>query len=186
MKREELIKLGIAEDVVDKIMAMHGQDIEGHKAKLTSTQTELDGIKAQLAEAGKTIEGFKSLNVDQIRASADEWKAKAEQAQKDAAAQVAALKFDHALESALTGAKVRDSVSVKAHLKTDALRLNEDGSILGLNEQLETLKKSKGFLFEDTVPTPKIVAGGNNQTVMGDAVVSAARRAAGLSAAGEK
>lgn len=78
MKREDLIKLGIAEDLVDKIMALHGSDIEGHKTRLTTVQTELDGLKKQLSEANTAIEGFKKLDVDGIKAAADEWKAKAE------------------------------------------------------------------------------------------------------------
>jgi predicted nucleic acid-binding Zn-ribbon protein len=164
MKREDLIKLGVAEDVVDKIMALHGQDITNHQTKLTTAQTELDGLKAQLTEANTTIEGFKKLDVDGIRKAADEWKNKAEQAQADASAQVAKLKFDHALDQALTGAKVKDVVSVRAHLKADALKLQDDGSILGLKEQLETIKTEKDFLFESDEKTPVIVKGGTSST----------------------
>jgi hypothetical protein len=181
MKREDLTKLGLAEDVIDKIMGLHGSDIEGHKAKQTSTATELEGIKAQLLEAGKQIEAFKGMNVDQIKASADEWKAKAEQAAADGAAQVAALRFDHALEGALSGAKAKNSKAVKALLDNGSLKMNEDGSILGLKEQLEKIKSENDYLFNDVAPTPKIVTGGNNQSVIGDAVVIAARKAAGLS-----
>jgi len=72
MKREDLTKLGLAEDVVDKIMSLHGSDIESHKTKLSTAATELEGVKAQLLEAGKQIEAFKGMNIDQIKASADE------------------------------------------------------------------------------------------------------------------
>ncbi|MFM8321008.1 MAG: phage scaffolding protein [Chloroflexota bacterium] len=181
MKREDLIKLNVAEDVVDKIMALHGADIEGHKTKLAATQTELDGIKKQLGEANTAIEDFKKLDVDGVKKAADEWKTKAEQAQRDAAAQLAQLKFDHALDGALAGAKAKNSKAVKALLAQDGLKYNEaDGSIVGLKEQLEKIRSENDFLFESDTPAPKIVTGGSNSQVIGDAVVLAARKAAGL------
>jgi hypothetical protein len=180
MNKKELVALGVSEEVADQIVVLHGKDIESHKAKLATAQAEVDGLKGQLTEAGTAIEGFKKLDVEGVKKSADEWKTKYDQATADAVKQVSSLKFDHALESALTGAKVRDMVSVKAHLKADALKLNEDGSILGLKEQLDTLKSSKDFLFESDTPTPRIVSGGQNRSVLGDSVVDAARKAAGL------
>jgi predicted nucleic acid-binding Zn-ribbon protein len=190
MKREDLKKLlpeGTADDVIDKIMAMHGQDIEGHKTKLSTAETEAAALKKQLTDANTTIEGFKKLDVDAIKAAADEWKAKAEAAQTEAAAQVSALKFEHALESALTGAKARNAKAVKALLDAGALKLNEaDGSIIGLKEQLEKIKSENEYLFEGESGDPKIVAKTNNQTILTDPVINAARRAAGLVIEGEK
>jgi len=183
MKREDLKKLlgeSAAEDVVDKIMALHGKDVEDHKTKLSTAQTELDGLKKQLTEAGETIEGFKKLDIDGVKKSADDWKAKAEQAEKDAAAQIQQLKFEHALDGALTGAKAKNAKAVKALLDSQALKLNEDGSILGLKEQLEKVKSENDFLFESDEPTPKIVAGGKSKSVITDPMLLSARKAAGL------
>jgi hypothetical protein len=180
MKREDLKKLGIEDSLVDSIMALHGSDIEKHKTDLATAQTELGSLKTQLTEAGATIEGFKKLDVDGIKAAADEWKTKAEKAATDGAASIAALKFDHALEKALTDARVKDSVAVRAHLKPDMLKLGEDGAFIGLKEQLDPLKSSKDYLFESDTPTLKIVTGGNNQSVLGDKTVAAARAAMGL------
>lgn len=181
MKRDDLTKLGLTDDaMIDKIMALHGSDIETHKAKLTTASTELEGIKAQLTEANKAIEGFKGLNVDQIKASADEWKAKAEKAATDAAAQVSQMRFDHALDGALADAKAKNAKAVRALLSSDALKLNEDGTILGLKEQLDKIKSEADYLFTSDTPTPKIVTGGTTQSVLGDPSVIAMRKAAGL------
>lgn len=180
MKREDLKAKGLTDEQIDFIMAENGKDIEAGKTKLTTVETELAGLKTQLTEASTTIEGFKKLDVNAIKAAADDWKAKAERAAADGAAQVAALKFDHALEAALTGAKVRDVTSVRAHLRTDALKMQDDGSILGLKEQLDALKTAKDFLFEADEGSPRVVTGGKSKTVLTDAVVDAARKAAGL------
>lgn len=167
MKREDLEKLGLNKEQIDVIMAENGKDVEAQKAKTTTAEAELAGLKTQLGEANKQIEGFKTLpKVEDVQKAADDWKTKAEQAQRDAAAQVGALKFEHALESALVGAKAKNARAVKALLNTEQLKFNEaDGSIVGLKEQLEAIQKDNGYLFEDVegegeTPPPTIVTGG--------------------------
>jgi predicted nucleic acid-binding Zn-ribbon protein len=184
MKREDLKAMGLTDELIDKVMAENGKDIEAHKAKLSTVQTELDGLKKQLTDANTAIEGFKGMNIDQIKASADEWKTKAEKAQADAAAEMSALKFDHALDGALTGAKAKNAKAVRALLDLDKLKM-QDGAFSepALKEQLDALKKDNDFLFESDEPTPKLVTGGNSQPI-GDAVINAARKAAGLPVAG--
>ena len=181
MNTKQLMELGLTQEQADKIFALHGADIESLKAKNAALQASDEAKQAQIAEANATIEGFKKLDVDGIKAAADEWKSKYEQAAADSAKQLSALKFDHALESALTGAKAKNAKAVKALLQPDALKLQEDGSIMGLKEQLEAIKSESDYLFESDVPTPKIVAGGGNKPIENqDAVIVAARKAAGL------
>ena len=114
MKKEDLIALGIADDVADKIFALHGKDLEKFKTASETAKTEIETFKTQLTEANKQIEGFKGMDVEGVKKSADEWKTKFEQSQADAIAQLAQIKFDHALESALTGAKAKNAKAVRA------------------------------------------------------------------------
>jgi hypothetical protein len=180
MKKTDLIALGLTDEIAEQVIISHGKDIEAHKAKLVAAQAEAESLKAQLTEAGTAIENFKKLDVDGIKAAADDWKLKAEQAQKDAATQLSALKFDHAIDAALSGAKAKNAKAVKALLNSDGLKLTDDGSIVGLNEQLEKIKSENDYLFVSDTPTPQIVTGGNNQSILGDSTVSAMRKAAGL------
>ena len=181
MKTEDLIALGLTQEIADKVFALHGKDIEAHKASVTTLQTELDTAKAQLIEASTTIESFKAMKPDELKAAADDYKAKFEKATQDAASQLASLKFDHALESALAGAKAKNPKAVQALLSKDALKFNEaDGSIIGLNEQLAKIKSENDYLFADETPAPKIVTGGNNKSIIGDPQMDAMRKAAGL------
>lgn len=180
MKREQLKELGLEDAVIDKIMGLHGTDIESHKTKVTELQGQVDAAQIQLTEANTQIEKFKGMKPEELKAAADEWRVKFDQAQADAKNQLESLKFDHALESALTGARARNPKAVASLLSRDALKLNDDGSILGLKEQLETIQKDNDYLFESSTPTPKIVIGGNNKSVVGDPMIIAAREAAGL------
>lgn len=182
MKREDLKALGLEDAAIESIMKLHGADIESHKATITTLTSERDTFKTQAEEAGVTIEGFKKMKPEELQAAADDYKAKWEQAQTDAKTQLANLKFDHALESALVSAKAKNPKAVQALLSKDALKFNEaDGSIIGLKEQLEAIQKDNDYLFvSDAPPPPVIVKGGNNQSVLGDPQMDAMRKAAGL------
>jgi hypothetical protein len=180
MKREELEKLGLEKEAIDSIMALHGKDIEANKAKAAAIESERDGLKSQLDEAAKAIEGFKALDIEGVKKSADEWKAKAEQAQKDAEKQVYQVRYESALSDALKASKAKNVKAVRALLNEADLKLTDDG-LVGLKEQLEKVKPENDYLFESDVPTPKIVSGGGNKPIVNlDAVVIAARKAAGL------
>lgn len=180
MKRELLKELGLTDEQIDKIMAENGKDIEKLKSDIASMTGERDGLKTQLAEAGATIDGLKKLDPDALQKAADDWKAKAEQAEAARADQVGKLKFDHALESALKGAKARNAKAVMALLDTSILKLSEDGTIAGLEEQLSKIKGSDEFLFETDEPQLKVVAGGKSKSITDDPFVSALRKGAGL------
>ena len=144
MKREFLTGLGVAEDVIDKIMAENGKDIEATKAKYA----DYDALKTQLSEANGKIEEFGKLDFDGVKKMADDYKAKFEEAQAESKKQIEAMQFNHALENALSGAKAKNVKAVRALLETDKLKLNKDGSLTGLTEQLDKLKSENDYLFE--------------------------------------
>lgn len=147
MKREFLEELGIEKDVIDKIMAENGKDINNAKADLESKETELASVKEQLKTANEEIEGFKDLDVEGIKAKADEYKAKFEEAEAKAKEDLEKVQFEHKLETALRGAKAKNAKAVRALLDLEGLKLNE-GEIVGLSEQLEAVKKENDYLFD--------------------------------------
>lgn len=165
MKREDLKGLELADDVIEKIMELHGKATNKVKNELATLQTENDTAKSQLAEANAQIESFKGKNIEQIEASVSEWKTKAETAQAESAAAILKLKQDHALDRDLKEKfKVVDLVAVKAHLKPDGIKYNEkDDNFVGLKEQVDPLKESYGAYFTDHTPPPQITTGGQSQ-----------------------
>lgn len=60
--------------------------------------------------------------------------------------QLSAQKLDFELEKAIREAEARNPKAVKALLKTDEIKL-EDNKITGLESQLEKLKKEEDYLF---------------------------------------
>lgn len=189
MKREELKKLlgdGADEKVIDSIMALHGADLEAHKTAATKAGTDLTAIQGQLDEAKKQIEGFKGMKPEDVDSKIKDWETKYKDLETQHANETKQRAFDTALEKGLTASKVKDVVAVRAHLKLDGLKLNEDGSFVGLKEQLEPLQKDKSYLFEAEQsedgddPLPEIVAATKGNSTKIDAFSAALRKGAGL------
>lgn len=181
MKREDLKALGLTDEVIESVMAMNGKAIESHKAAATAAQAELESIKGQLAEANTQIEGFKGMDIEGVKKAADDWKAKYEQAEQDYAAKLATMQFESELDTALAGAKVKNGKAIKALLSTDDLR-DANGKFIPerFTDQIGKIKSEADYLFESDEKPPKLVTGGNNQSVVTDALENAMRQGAGL------
>ena len=72
MKREFLEGLKLEADVIDKIMAENGKDVNREKAKFA----DYDELKAQLEAANKTLDGFKDYEA--VKADVEKYKAESE------------------------------------------------------------------------------------------------------------
>ena len=138
-------------------------------------------VDAQLAEANKTIEGLQATDKDleTVRKEAAEYKARAEQAEKDADARVAAVQFDAKLDSAIAAAHGRSGKAIRALLDLDTLRGSNDPD-KDIPAALAALQKDSGYMF-DTGETPPPYATGTGRTAMtADNSDSAMRKAMGL------
>ena len=75
MKREFLEGLDLGEGVkmpksaIDAIMAENDRDIEAKNNTITSLTTERDGLQTQLNAANATIQSYKDMDIDGIKAS---------------------------------------------------------------------------------------------------------------------
>ena len=127
MKREFLqnFKVGdqpLPKEVIDAIMEENGHDIESVKSRFA----DYDALKEQLAAANKTIKDFKGMDIDGVKRAADEWKAKAEQAEKAAAARIADMEFDSDLKDAVAASRGRNAKAIRALLDVDTLKLSKN------------------------------------------------------------
>ena len=172
MKRDFLTELGISDkDVIDKIMQENGKDIESVKSKYA----DYDSVKEQLTAANKQIEEFGKLDYDGLKKTAEDYKAKFEAAEKESKEKIERMKFDTALDNALSAAKSKNVKALRALIDTDGLKLKDD-KIIGLDEQLKAIKADNGFLFEsdDQSPVPRYSGSAGN---LGGTVPNASARA---------
>ena len=147
MKRELLKELGLTDEQIDKIMTENGKDIEKYKGVSETKENELKTLKDQLEIANNQIEEFKEMDIGEIKKTADKYREKYKTAKSEAEKELETIKFNHAIEKTLAGAKAKNVKAVKALLDMKGLKRNND-EIVGLNEQLEKIKKENDYLFE--------------------------------------
>lgn len=161
MKREELTALGITDENVDKIMAMNGRDIEKHKTAAETAQGQVTTLTGQIADRDKQLEDLKKVDAAALQNEITRLQGENTTAKQSYENALAAMKLDHALETAILGAGGKNAKAIKALLAVDKLKLKDDGSVDGLD--LEALKTSDPYLFS-TVETKRKGAGGSGGT----------------------
>ncbi len=107
-----------------------------------------DDVSEQLKQANKKYADYDP-----------DWKTKVADAQAESEKKLNEYKFDVAVSKAIISADVADEISVKANIDTSKVKLDENGNLTGLEEQLSKLKESKPFLFK-AEQKPKLNLGG--------------------------
>jgi septal ring factor EnvC (AmiA/AmiB activator) len=161
MQRKFLEDLGITDkDTIDKIIDENSTDIgkakgelETVQKKLTDAEAEVETLKGQVSERDGQLETLKKSTGDveelkkQIETLQTENKTKNEEYQ----AEIKKMKIDNAIDAALTAANAKNNIAVKALLKDlDKAELSDDGTVKGLQEQIDGLVKGEDtkFLFD--------------------------------------
>lgn len=167
MKREFLKELGVADELIDKIMNENGQDIEKAKGELTTVQSELKTVKEQLQSANSEIQKYKTMDIEEIKKSADDYKTKFEESEKKAQEEIKKMQLDYKIENLLLKEGAVNTKAVKALLDSSKISLDGD-NIVGLDDQLTTIKESEPWAFnaQPTVRT-KLPGGGPGEKLSG-------------------
>ncbi len=153
MKKEEFVKLGISEELAAKAETASQEELKGYipkarfdevndsKKKLEQDLKDRDGQLETLKNSTGDVEAMKKQIADLQKANKD--------AADAHAAEIKQMKINSAIDAALTAAKAKNNTAVKALLKDlDKAEFADDGSIKGLAEQIEALRKSDDYLFE--------------------------------------
>ena len=161
MRKEDFVKLGIDEETAKKLESASQEELKGYipKARFDEVNNEKKKLELDVRDRDGQLETLKNSTGDveslkqQIATLQKENKVKDEAH----AAEIKQLKIDTAIETALTGANAKNNTAAKALLKDlDKAELDEDGTIKGLAEQIEALKKSDSYLFETKEKKTKV------------------------------
>lgn len=158
MTKEKLMEWGLTEEQANKVMeGLNGSFVT--KARFNEVNEENKTLKAQVSERDGQIETLKKSAGDntelqnQITALQEANKQK----DKDHANEIKALKISNAVDVALSSAKAKNHVAVKA-LLADFLtkaELADDGTVKGLDDEIGKLVKGSdtAFLFDTAAGT---------------------------------
>ncbi|OSB16700.1 scaffolding protein [Clostridium sporogenes] len=109
-------------------------------------------LNDQLKTANATITDLKKSNKDngELQTRVTDYESKV----KDYEKKIQDMQFNYALEGALKSANVRNTKAVKALLNLEGIKLDGE-SLIGLNEQIEEIRKSDSYLFSEEQAQPK-------------------------------
>lgn len=159
MNTEQLKELGLTDDQVKSVFAMNGADIEQIKAKSTGFENEIHSLKEQLEKANETIENanleiesFKTMDIDGIKAKAEEWKTKYEQTE----AEKSEIQNKYRAESFANSLQFSSNSAKKAFIQ-DFLNANlpiQNDTYLGAEDFVKNYRESDpgAFKVEETKP----------------------------------
>jgi len=188
MNKQELLDLGVEEDVAQKIIVLHGKNIERHKKALAEAEEKVTDLESELKEAGSKLEA--QADTSEKLADLEDQVASLTAERDKAREQAGKLHTDYKVDMALHTAKARNLKAVKALLDLDSIQYSEeDDTLTGLEDQLETLQTEHDYLFSPDTGASEEPSNDGKRLVFGssgesppptDALVAAAKKAANL------
>jgi exonuclease VII large subunit len=168
--REFLSKLDLGDDVIEKIMAEHGKD-EANAVKLQKQVNDLssenNSLKEQVSQSTKQLEELKNSHKDDedLQSQIQQLQEANIQLENENAEKLAEAKKNFAIDNALRDAGALETKAVLPFIDLETIKLDGD-KLMGLDEQLKSVKESKGFLFKSEEPKPgvHVTAGGNPES----------------------
>lgn len=168
MKKEDLVKLGIAEDVIPEILKLNGLDIEGWKTKATNALNDLADAKNDLAQARNDLATSQNDlatakaangNVEDIQRKLDELQVKYDTDTGALQEQIKTRDYSDAVAKMIATKNLKfSSVLAKeafeARLKNKALEL-KDGEFVGVDDFIKEQKELSPDAFSSDAPVAR-------------------------------
>lgn len=151
MTLENLKELGLNEDQVKAVMEQYGKDVTKLQNENKKLTTDRDNWKKKAETAEDTLKKFDGIDLEQMKKEVEDWKQKAQDAEKDYQQKIYDRDFNDALTAAFGEIKFTSESAKKAvmaEVKEAGLKLNE-GKILGLSDLIEQIRERDASAFVD-------------------------------------
>lgn len=152
MKKEDLIKLGLDEEMAQKVADAFAEYLKGFIPK--SRFDEVNEAKKKLEQDIKTrdeqLEALKKIDAEGLQAEIEKLQKENKATKEKYEAELKQIRLNNAVERALIASKAKNIKAVKALLDLENVELDEDGNIKGLDKQIKKLQESEdsSFLFD--------------------------------------
>ncbi|MEC3613142.1 phage scaffolding protein [Bacillus velezensis] len=130
------------------------------KERFDAVNNEKKDLKSQLDERDQQLNALQkqAKGNEELQATIEQLQENNKKTAEEYQQKLDQQAFDFAIESALRDAKSKNIKAVKANLNLDGLKL-ADGKVIGLDEQLTTLRESDSYLFEEDQKSAPSLAG---------------------------
>ena len=149
MKRDLLKEHGFSEEQINFVMAENGKDVNSLKEQINNLTGERDGLQKQIEDRDKQLNTLKksSKDNDELQSQIKQLQNENKTAKQNYQDQLAKQNKSFKIEGALRDAKAKNIKTVLPLIDTDKVSVNDDGTLNGLSEQLESVKKDNSYLF---------------------------------------
>ena len=162
MKKEELMKLeGMTEALAEEVVKIADDEIKGliPKARFDEVNEAKKNAENLVKERDKQLELLKGSTGDAeaLKKQITELQESNKKAVEAKDAEIAKLKFDNAVITAIKEAGAKNEKAVISLLDLAGIEISEYGIVKGLDKQIKALKESDAYLFKDSnqASTPK-------------------------------
>lgn len=185
MKTEDLKAQGLTDEQISFVMAENGKDLKKLQKENETLTTDRDAWKEKAETAEETLKGFEGIDPAEMQAKIDEYKQKAEDAEKEYNRKIAERDFEDTLTTAIKEANGKNAKAIRALLDTeslmksrnqkddvkkalDALKAAEDSSFLFVDEAQEQAEKNAAHFGPVTAPRGQQTSPGGKKYSMSE------------------
>lgn len=140
------------------------------KKELETANNNIKQYKKDIAKRDKDIEDLQGRVKDnaELNTEIENLKTANKKASEDYESKLKQLNFDTKFEKAIAQYKTKNPKALKALLDMTKINLTEDGTFIGLEEQMKTLKESDNYLFEQEQSGGTGFLGGDSSSLIND------------------
>ena len=146
MNKEDLLKLGLTEEQAEKVLSANAEQLKGFipKARFDEVNNAKKQAEKDLSDRDKQLETLKNStgDIETLKQTIETLQNENKAATDKYNAELAEIKLAGAVDTALLGADALNVKAVKALLDMSKIKMDGD-VLLGINEQIESLKKAE-------------------------------------------
>lgn len=157
MQRKFLEDMGLDKEVIDKIMAENGADIEKTKETLN---TQIGDLTDQLNTATTTLKSFEDVDVKELQGKVIQLTTDLATKDTEYQSKLADMEFNSQLETVIASFKAKNSKAVRALIDVEALKASKNQAE-DMKQSLESITKENPYLFGEVDKNPPPGNGGN-------------------------
>lgn len=161
MERKFLEDLGLAKEVIDKVLDANSADIGKHKSVAEAAQTKLADLTAQLSQRDTDIAELKKADAAGLQSKLNEMQGKYEAESKEWAEKEKQRAHKDRRDTFFAGTQFADDYAkrgIMAEFDERGFQYSEtDKSFVGAGEWLERLKAAAPTSFKSDVKPPIVV-----------------------------
>lgn len=153
MKKEQLLEFGLTEEQAEKVLNLHKEVLTGFipKARFDEVNETKKELEQQIRERDEQLKELqeKAKGNEELEKTIKELQEANKATKEQYEAKIRDMTIDAAIQSKLTDAKYPDLLISK--FDKSKLSIAEDGTVLGIDEQLAVLKEQYKDLFKPDV-----------------------------------